>query len=189
MCIIQKNKILREVMSCQLCSKNSVEVKYEIEPKSSNFDNSIEICNRCKEAIENPKENSDYLNFLVDTLWSENSAIKVLSYKLLNDLREHSWAQDALDIAYLDENEQKWADSLIEASNNEVVTLDSNGVKLESGDSVTIIKDLQVKGAGFTAKRGTVVKNIHLTNTPGEIEGRVNGVRIVLLSKYLKKSS
>ena len=177
-------------MNCQLCNSANAEVSYEIEPKSSNFDNTIEICNKCKEAIENPSENSDYLRFLADSIWSENSAVKVLSYKLLNDLKENSWAQDVLDIAYLDDAELEWANAIIEAdSASDVVTLDSNGTKLEAGDSVTIIKDLQVKGAGFTAKRGTVVKNIHLTNTPGEIEGRVNGVRIVLLSKYLKKSN
>ena len=53
---------------------------------------------------------------------------------------------------------------------------------------MTIIKDLEVKGAGFTAKRGTVVKNIALTDNPEQIEGRVNGTRIVLLSCFLKKS-
>jgi len=177
-------------MSCQLCGNADVETSYEIEPGSSSFDNTIEICNKCKEAIESPNENSDYLRFLTDTIWSENSAIKVLSYKLLNDLRENSWAQDALDIAYLEEAELEWANAIIEANaSSDVTTLDSNGTKLEAGDSVTIIKDLQVKGAGFTAKRGTLVKNIHLTNTAGEIEGRVNGVRIVLLSKFLKKSN
>ncbi len=178
-------------MSCQLCSNADIETSYEIEPSSSSFDSKIEVCNKCKDAIDAPNENSDYLRILADTIWSENSSIKVLSYKLLSDLRaDNSWAQDALDIAYLEEEEQKWADALIEANaSSDVVTKDSNGTTLAAGDSVTIIKDLQVKGAGFTAKRGTVVKNIHLTNTAGEIEGRVNGVRIVLLSKYLKKSS
>jgi protein PhnA len=59
---------------------------------------------------------------------------------------------------------------------------------LEEGDSVTIIKDLVVKGAGFTAKQGTTVKNIHLVpDNHEQIEGRVNGTKIVLLSKFLKK--
>jgi len=65
-------------------------------------------------------------------------------------------------------------------------TRDSNGTILNEGDSVTIIKDLVVKGAGFTAKQGTTVKNIHI-ESPEAIEGRVNGTRIVLLSKFLKK--
>jgi len=66
-------------------------------------------------------------------------------------------------------------------------TLDSNANVLNTGDSVIIIKDLEVKGAGFTAKRGTVVKNISLSENKHQIEGKVNGTRIVLLSKFLKK--
>ncbi|NBU22117.1 PhnA domain protein, partial [bacterium] len=65
---------------------------------------------------------------------------------------------------------------------------DSFGNILSNGDSVTLIKDLDVKGANFTAKRGTVVKNISLTADPTQIEGRVNGTQIVLLTQYLKKS-
>ncbi len=57
-----------------------------------------------------------------------------------------------------------------------------------NGDNVIIIKDLEVKGAGWTAKRGTVVKNITFTDNPEQIEGKVNGVKIILLSKFLKKA-
>ena len=46
---------------------------------------------------------------------------------------------------------------------------DSNGAPLASGDSVMVIKDLKVKGASVTLKRGTVVKNIPLTDDPAEI--------------------
>lgn len=177
-------------MNCNLCNAANAQEGYTIEPTNPNFNCEIEICSKCKEAIASPAAHSEYLRFLTESIWSENSAIKVLSYKLLNDLREKSWAQDTLDIAYLEESEQEWADALLESNANEeeVVTRDSNGTQLATGDSVTIIKDLQVKGAGFTAKRGSVVKNIHLTSTPGEIEGRVNGVKIVLLSKFLKKA-
>ncbi|MNH11503.1 hypothetical protein D3C79_710190 [compost metagenome] len=67
-------------------------------------------------------------------------------------------------------------------------TVDSNGAVLQEGDSVTLIKDLDVKGGGFTAKRGTLVKGIRLTNNPLHIEGKVNGVQIVLVAAYLKKA-
>jgi protein PhnA len=66
---------------------------------------------------------------------------------------------------------------------------DANGAILSAGDSVTLIKDLAVKGAGFTAKRGTIVRGISLTDNPLHIEGRVNGQRIVLVSAFLKKSA
>jgi protein PhnA len=59
---------------------------------------------------------------------------------------------------------------------------------LLEGDNVTIIKDLEVKGAGFTAKRGTMVRGIHLTDNPLHIEGKVNGTQIVLVAAYLKKA-
>ena len=70
-----------------------------------------------------------------------------------------------------------------------VVHKDTNGTILTSGDTVTLIKDLKVKGAGFTAKRGTAVRNISLVDdTPEHIEGRVNDQRIVILTEFVKKA-
>ena len=69
-----------------------------------------------------------------------------------------------------------------------MATVDSNGATLADGDSVTLIKDLNVKGGGFTAKRGTLVKGIRLTDNPLHIEGRVNKQTIVLVTAYLKKA-
>ena len=66
-------------------------------------------------------------------------------------------------------------------------TKDSNGGLLCEGDSVKVIKDLKVKGASSIIKRGTVVKNIRLTEDPNEIEGRVNRMTIVLKTQFLKK--
>ena len=66
-------------------------------------------------------------------------------------------------------------------------TKDSNGGVLNEGDSVKVIKDLKVKGASSTIKRGTVVKNIRLTDDPNEIEGRTNKMTIVLKTQFLKK--
>ncbi|MGY2131971.1 zinc ribbon domain-containing protein YjdM [Hymenobacter sp. HD11105] len=65
---------------------------------------------------------------------------------------------------------------------------DSNGTLLSEGDSVTIIKDLKVKGASLTLKRGTMVKNIRLTNSDKEIEGRAGGSTMVLKTEFLKKA-
>ncbi|MCF7982426.1 MAG: alkylphosphonate utilization protein [Pseudomonadales bacterium] len=67
--------------------------------------------------------------------------------------------------------------------------LDSNGAELEAGDTVTLTKDLTVKGANFTAKRGTAVRGISLVaENPEQIEGRINGQQIVILTKFVKKS-
>lgn len=66
---------------------------------------------------------------------------------------------------------------------------DSNGAELKEGDSVIVIKDLKVKGASSGVKRGTVVKNIHLTDNANEIEGRTDKIKgLVLRTEFLKKA-
>ncbi|MBE2984841.1 alkylphosphonate utilization protein [Campylobacter sp. RM9344] len=66
---------------------------------------------------------------------------------------------------------------------------DANGTELNAGDSVTLIKDLKVKGAGTTLKRGTLVKNIKLTNKDTEIEGKIDKMGVIVLkTEFLKKA-
>lgn len=65
---------------------------------------------------------------------------------------------------------------------------DSNGTGLNEGDSVTLIKDLKVKGSSTTLKRGKVVKNIRLGSNQDEVEGRVDGIHVVLKTMFLKKA-
>ena len=68
-------------------------------------------------------------------------------------------------------------------------TRDSNGTLLSDGDSVTLIKDLKVKGTSETLKRGTLVKNIRLTGDPDEIECNTRQVKgLVLKTAFLKKA-
>jgi protein PhnA len=68
-------------------------------------------------------------------------------------------------------------------------TRDSNGTILKEGDNVTLIKDLKVKGTSVTLKRGTMVKGIHLTDDPDEVECRVEKVKgLVLRTEFLKKA-
>ncbi|SFG63409.1 alkylphosphonate utilization protein [Methylobacterium gossipiicola] len=68
-------------------------------------------------------------------------------------------------------------------------TKDSNGTKLADGDSVTLIKDLKVKGTSATLKRGTLIKNIRLTDDPDEIECNAEKVKgLVLKTQFLKKA-
>jgi len=70
-----------------------------------------------------------------------------------------------------------------------VITKDSNGATLSEGDSVTVIKDLKVKGSSTVLKRGTMIRNIHLTGDPAEIEGRTDKVKgLVLKTEFLKKA-
>jgi protein PhnA len=69
------------------------------------------------------------------------------------------------------------------------IVKDSNGTTLSDGDSVTLIKDLKVKGTSETLKRGTLVKNIRLTDDAGEIECNTKQVKgLVLKTEFLKKA-
>ncbi len=69
-----------------------------------------------------------------------------------------------------------------------VVVKDSNGTLLKEGDSVMVIKDLKVKGAGATIKRGATYKNIRLTTSEDEVEVREGKSTWVLKTCFLKKS-
>ncbi len=173
----------RSLNRCELC-KNENDLKaYKVEPR----DEEILICNVCGENLQDLSKNINHWQCLNESIWSEVPAVQVISYRTLHKLQEEDFARDLLDMAYLEDEVLSWAKEGLEKT-SKTPTKDSNGVILNTGDSVSIIKDLDVKGAGFTAKRGTTVKNISLTDNPEQIEGRVNGVKIVLLSKFLKKA-
>ena len=175
----EQELLARSGSACELCASSDDLSVYVVAPS----DEAIMICGKCRQQIEDSsKMDESHWHCLNDSMWSEYPAVKVQTYRLLKQLGK----QDLLDMMYLEEDEKAWAEDIGEDESTEA-TLDSNGVKLEAGDTVTIIKDLEVKGAGFTAKRGTAVRNIALTNNPEQIEGRVNGTRIVLLTKFLKK--
>ncbi len=165
--------------SCELCSSEDGLVEYIVAPK----DETITICSSCSASIDKPSENTKHWNCLHDSMWSEKPAVQVMAFRLLSKLG----MQEQLDMLYLEDDVKEWAEEGL-ADENREPTRDSNGTILQEGDAVSVIKDLVVKGAGFTAKQGTTVKNIHLVrDNPEQIEGRVNGTRIVLLSKFLKK--
>ncbi len=69
-----------------------------------------------------------------------------------------------------------------------MIVKDSNGTVLNEGDSVTLIKDLKVRGSSEVLKRGTMVKNIKLSDNEEEIECRINKVQMVLKTCFLKKA-
>ncbi|KAB7703520.1 PhnA domain protein [Plesiomonas shigelloides] len=178
---------------CELCgSENNLSVYSVPHSASDDADHSVLLCDTCRNQIENP-ETADQAHWrcLNDSMWSQVPAVQVMAWRQLKNLSHEVWAQDLLDMLYLDEETLAWAEAGMTAtsSNDDTApTLDSNGNVLQDGDSVTLIKDLVVKGANFTAKRGTMVKNISLTSNPEHIEGRVNGVQIVLVANFLKKA-
>lgn len=96
------------------------------------------------------------------------------------------------DDAYVyDESRGEWvpASELKAAPGEEtVVVRDAVGNVLSDGDQVTLIKDLPVKGAGQTLKRGTLIKSIRLTGDAQEIDCRYEGIKgLVLRAEFVKK--
>ncbi|WP_062260765.1 PhnA domain-containing protein [Endozoicomonas arenosclerae] len=180
----------RSGSKCELCSSNE-DLSIYVVPESpdSSAESHLLLCTTCVDQIDQPNNiNANHWRCLNDSMWSQVPAVQVMAWRMLNQLSSEPWAQDLLDMMYLEEEVKEWAEAGLSNDDDSAPTLDSNGTRLEAGDTVTLIKDLDVKGAGFTAKRGTTVKNISLTSNPEHIEGRVNGVRIVLVSKFLKKA-
>lgn len=189
----EKELMERSGEKCELCSsKNDLNV-FEIPPSlNGSFANCILICNTCADQIKDPeKMDANHWRCLNDAMWSEVPGVQVMSWRMLHRLRGEGWPSDLLDMLYLDEDTLKWAKSTGEGEDNDSPKhLDSNGDILLGGDSVVLIKDLNVKGANFTAKRGTAVRRISLVkDNPEQIEGKVNGQQIVILTQYVKKST
>lgn len=174
---------------CELCGATDALSAYVVPPAAPGPDRAVLTCGTCREQLDGAPLDAPHWYCLREASWSEVAAVQVVSWRLLGRMSEHAWARDLLDGVFLDDAVLAWAQDAGEAGGEAAVrTLDSNGAELCEGDAVTLVKDLEVKGAGFTAKRGTVVKNIHLTDDPGLVEGRVNGMVIVLKTGFLKKA-
>lgn len=178
---------------CELSHREEELFVYNVLPENQ-ADNEIAICAACLDQITGKEPlDAEFWRFLPDTMWSEVPAVQVMAWRMLTRLRQESWAADALDILYLDEETLAWAKAgAIEEGNNPdaIAHKDSNGNILQNGDSVVLTKTLDVKGSSLSAKLGTVVKNIRLVeDNPEQIEGRVDGQLIVILTKYLRKQS
>ena len=193
MSIEEKLKI-RSNSICELCTADSELFVYKIPPVSEIIaDKCIYICETCLNQIENPDSvDANHWRCLNDSMWSEVPAVQVMSWRMLTRLRSEGWTQDLLDMMYLENEVLGWAKESGEGEVEEILALhkDSAGVVLQSGDSVVLTKDLNVKGAGFIAKRGTPVRRISIVADNHEhISGKINGQQIVILTKYVKKSS
>lgn len=89
-----------------------------------------------------------------------------------------------------DEASGEWrpASEVVKAEPDEVIVRDAVGNVLADGDQVTLIKDLVVKGAGQTLKRGTLIKSIRLTGDAQEIDCRFEGIKgLVLRAEFVRK--
>ena len=176
---------------CELCGNADGLTAFLVEPgNSTNPDQHVHACSTCVEQMTQNAMDSNHWRCLTESMWSEVPAVQVLSWRMLHRIKSEGWSQDLIHMMYMDDETLTWAQASgdhreVEAA---VYHVDSNGTVLENGDTIVLIKDLEVKGAGFTAKRGTSVRNIRLVqDNPEQIEGKINGQGIVILTQYVKK--
>ncbi|MGM1429820.1 PhnA domain-containing protein [Sphingobacterium lactis] len=182
----------RSENQCELCRSTENLDIYEVPPTSTpTLDNSILICSVCKGQLEKTEQiDPEHWKVLSDTMWSEFPAVQVVAWRMLSRLRNEAWAANNLDILYLDDKTLAWAKKTGDHESEATVEFhqDSNGTRLFEGDTVVLIKTLDVKGSSISAKLGTVVKNIRLVpDNTEQIEGKIEGQTIVILTKYLRK--
>jgi len=194
--VLQNSKIIlanllleRSQGNCELCNEKKATLELRVGPSLVEESyNQIHCCETCVQKINEPLADPPYWRCLSNTIWSEHSPVKVMAWRILLQLSSEDWANDMLMSMYLDDEELAWAESGI--ADAAEVHKDAFGQVLIAGDAVTLTKDLDVKGANFTAKRGTTVKNIRLVEgNTGQIEGKVNDQQIVILTQFVKKLS
>jgi len=191
---IEKALHERSESRCELCSSADNLHVYEIPPDGKGIEQSILLCETCLTQINDPETvDVNHWRCLNESMWSQVPAVQVMAWRMLSRLKSEGWPQDLLDMLYLDDDMLVWAQATGEGEtqdeDDQVKHVDANGALLQAGDTVTLIKDLNVKGANFTAKRGTSVRGISLVrDNPEHIEGRVEGQQIVILTKFVKKS-
>lgn len=190
--IVLKKLQQRSGTKCELCGADENLTIYEVPPLSKGNENdSILACNTCIDQIDNPENvNANHWRCLNDSMWSEISAVQVVAWRMLTRLRAEGWPQDLLDMMYLDEDNLEWAKATGEGEDaaDKIIHRDVNGVILQAGDSVVLIKDLKVKGSSLIAKQGTAVRRISLDRENEKyIEGKVGPTQIVIITDYVKK--
>lgn len=184
----------RSENKCELCQSEGDLKIYEVLPQAGNQENNcFMICDTCSSQIEKKEEiNPNHWRCLSGSMWSEVPGVQVVSWRMLKRLHQEDWTIDLLDMLYLDEETLAWAQAGSDDDQEKVeeVHKDSLGSVLSAGDSVVLTKTLDVKGSSLSAKLGTVVKNIRLVeDNTDQIEGRIEGQVIVILTKYVRKQN
>jgi protein PhnA len=190
---LEKELRERSDSTCELCSATSDLQVYKLENfPGEPIDGSFMACEVCAEQLEDSEKiEVNHWRCLNDSMWSTVPAVQVIAFQMLTRLKAEGWPQDLLDMMYMEDELKAFAKSqLISEENNteEIVHKDSNGAVIEAGDTVVLTKDLNVKGSSLTAKRGTAVRRVSLVHdNPEQIEAKVEGQQIVILTKFVKK--
>lgn len=183
----------RSNSSCELCTSKEDLKQYTIPPSlNENVGNDVLVCKTCLDQInEDADMDPNHWRCLNDSMWSEHVAVQIMAWRMLQRLRNEGWPKDLLDMMYLDDDAMALARATGEHEDaaNKIIHRDVNGVILEAGDNVVLIKDLKVKGSSMVAKQGTPVRNIRLDHENAEfIEGKVGAQQIVIITKFVKKT-
>ena len=189
---LEKHLQKRSQHCCELCKATENLSIYTVEPsKKVDLTDSIYTCETCISQIQNSELiDPNHWRCLNDSMWSEFLPVQIMSWRMLNRLLSTGWSRDLLDMMYLDDDSLEWAKALGDGVDDttKVVHRDVNGVILEAGDSVILIKDLKVKGSSMIAKQGTAVRRISLDHeNETYIEGKVDGKHIVIVTQFVKK--
>ncbi len=191
MSVLDKKLAERSDSKCEMCGSQDDLRIHLTKEEAISLDNSVQVCLTCKNQIEKTTTtDANHWRCLSESMWNENKPVQVVAWRMLNRLRSEAWPQDLLDMLYLDEETLVWAGATGEGDDEDkIVHKDGNGNILQDGDSVVLTKDLDVKGSSMTAKRGAAVHNIKLVwDNAEQIEGRVDGQQIVILTQYVKKT-
>ncbi|WP_159652857.1 PhnA domain-containing protein [Vibrio atypicus] len=170
---------------CELCAADAPLTAYAVPPHSHvTVDYGIMVCDKCLAEIEEPKD-INHWRCLNDSMWSQVPAVQVTAWRQLTRLNTESWAQDALDMMYMEEEQMNWAMTGMSADDK---PFDCNGVELKKGDDVTVIKDLPVKGTNQVIKQGTVIRGISIGDDPKLVSGKANGGQsMYVIAEYCRK--
>lgn len=180
--------LARSQSQCELCTASDAIAPFVVSPHTQlTVDHGVILCDTCKTQIDDPSViDANHWRCLNESMWSQVPAVQVLAWRQLHVLAEqHSWAQDLLDMMYLEPEVQQWAETGM--NDDEEKPRDVNGVELKKGDDVTVIKDLPVKGSSLVIKQGTAVRGITLTDDPKHIQGKVNGQTLFIIAEYCRK--
>ncbi len=161
---------------CEFCGAQGDLASETVTP-----DDQVLLCPVCRGDVAS---GVGHWHCLEGAAWSQVPSVQAAVWRKLGTL-DDAWAADTRDMMQVDPDAMA---RLLASDQPAVVHKDSLGMVLSHGDTVVLVKDLPVKGAGFTAKRGTAVRNISLVpDNAGHIEGRVEGQRIVILTEFVKR--
>lgn len=188
------DRILRKRSNdlCEMCGSSENLNVYTVLPANKiDESNSFFACLNCSSEMDDSTLiDTNHWRCLNESIWSEHKGVQIASWRMLSRMKNVGWTQDLLDMMYLEEEDLKWAQALGDGEDdeNKIVHRDVNGVIIEAGDSVVLIKDLKVKGSSMVAKQGTAIRRISLDHDNAEyIEGKIDGQHIVIVTKYVKK--